>query len=419
MRERGVFPQPAENVFHVHNGVIHDHADGHGEAAEGHGIHAHAEPFENEQRDRKRERHRGQRDEGRAEIQEEEEEDDRDHDRAVADGFLEVADGVLDEVALAEHDFDFDSSGQRGPQFGERALDGGADLERVEARRFIHAEDHAHRAVHAGVAAHRLDAVVELRHVADEDGSVADGLDDGAPELGEVGGHAEIADHDFARAGVEIAAGGIARGLCDCLFQLLESDAVRGEAVRVGLHLHLLHAAANGQHLRHARDALQAPPDLPVGERAQVHRRDLSVGAAQPDEEDFAHERRDRRHARLHPGGERGDHTLRPLLHELARAVDVGAPVEFREDQREPDIGIRAQAIQPADALHGGFERLRNEHLDLLRREAGALGEDRHRRLRHVRQHLDRQLAQRLKTQHEQQQRGGQDDGPMLEREAD
>ena len=110
---------------------------------------------------------------------------------------------------------------------------------------------------------------------------------------------------------------------------------------------------------------------------------------------------------------------MRPLLHELARAVDVGAPVEFREDQREPDIGIRAQAIQPADALHGGFERLRNEHLDLLRREAGALGEDRHRRLRHVRQHLDRQLAQRLKTQHEQQQRGGQDDGPMLEREAD
>jgi hypothetical protein len=34
MRQRRVLAQSAEDVFHVHDGIIHDHADGDREAAE-------------------------------------------------------------------------------------------------------------------------------------------------------------------------------------------------------------------------------------------------------------------------------------------------------------------------------------------------------------------------------------------------
>jgi hypothetical protein len=38
-----VFTQAAEDVFDIDDGVVDDHADGDGEAAEGHGVHADAE----------------------------------------------------------------------------------------------------------------------------------------------------------------------------------------------------------------------------------------------------------------------------------------------------------------------------------------------------------------------------------------
>jgi hypothetical protein len=48
----GVLLESAIDVFHIHNRVIHDHADGDGEAAEGHGIQANAEEFKDQNRDR-------------------------------------------------------------------------------------------------------------------------------------------------------------------------------------------------------------------------------------------------------------------------------------------------------------------------------------------------------------------------------
>jgi hypothetical protein len=62
--------------------------------------------FEGQHGDGEGERHGHERDEGGAQAEQEEEQDDGHHDGSVADGFLEVADGVLDEVALAEEDFD-------------------------------------------------------------------------------------------------------------------------------------------------------------------------------------------------------------------------------------------------------------------------------------------------------------------------
>ncbi len=52
----GVFAESAEDIFDIDDGVIDDHADGDGDAAEGHAVDADAEPFEGEQGDGEGER---------------------------------------------------------------------------------------------------------------------------------------------------------------------------------------------------------------------------------------------------------------------------------------------------------------------------------------------------------------------------
>ena len=59
-----------------------------------------------------RERDGGQRDEGDAEVEQEEEQDERHHDGAVAERFLQVADGEVDEVGLAVEGDEFGALGE-------------------------------------------------------------------------------------------------------------------------------------------------------------------------------------------------------------------------------------------------------------------------------------------------------------------
>ena len=308
---------------------------------------------------------------------------------------------MLDEVALPEEHLGRDTLWQRGAQFLQRGLDLLSELQRVKAGRLINAEDHAHRAVHAGIAAHGRHGVAHLRHIADEHRAAAHGLDHGLGQVIKARGHAEIAYHDLLRPGLQIAAGGIPRRTAHGLLHLRQGDAKRSQPVRIRLHLDLLHSAADGEHLGDTADALQTPPQRPVCQRAQVHRRDVAWlarldRAAQPHEQDLAHERRNRRHAGFHPLGQGGKHPLQALLHELAGAIDVRAPSKLRKDERQTHIRAGAQAVEPADALHRCLEPLGDERLHLLRREAGSLGEDRHRRLRHVRQNLHWELGERL-----------------------
>ena len=118
-----VFPESSIDVLHIDDGVIHDHADGDGEAAEGHRVHTDAGPFEDQHGDAEGKRHGHERDEGGAEIQQEDEDDDGDHDGAVADGFRQVADGVVDEVLLLEEQGGFHAFREGGLEFRERLGD--------------------------------------------------------------------------------------------------------------------------------------------------------------------------------------------------------------------------------------------------------------------------------------------------------
>ena len=138
----------------------------------------------------------------------------------------------------------------------------------------------------------------------------------------------------------------------------------------VGLDLHLLDATAHVQDLGDAWDALQAGPDHPVGQRADLPGRHRGVGAAKADQEDFAHERRHRGKKRLDATGQSAAHALQPLLHKLACAVDVRAPAELGIDQRQADVGVRAQPGKAGDPHESTLDRLGDVDLHLLGGEA-------------------------------------------------
>jgi hypothetical protein len=94
--------EPPEDVLHVDDGVIDELADRHGEAPERHRVDPDPEPFQDEDGRDEGERDRGEADERRADVPEEQEQDNRHHDAALDEGGLDVADGALDEVGLAE-----------------------------------------------------------------------------------------------------------------------------------------------------------------------------------------------------------------------------------------------------------------------------------------------------------------------------
>jgi hypothetical protein len=124
-------------------------------------------------------------------------------------------------------------------------------------------------------------------------------------------------------------------------------------------------------------------------------------------------------HARLGTSGQCVQHGLHALLHQLSRVIDVRSPAELGKDEREADIRIGAKSIKPANSLHGAFERLRDECLDFLRSKAGCFGQDRDRGLRHVWQHLDRQLRECLPPKQQHHQRRHENERTMMQGKAD
>ena len=151
----------------------------------------------------------------------------------------------------------------------------------------------------------------------------------------------------------------------------------------------LPHASTDGQHLGHSADALQPASDRPVSQRAEIHGCHLTVRAFQTDEHDLTHQRGHWRHAWRHSFRQGAEHRLHALLHQLTGAVDVRAPAKFHEDEGQAHVGIRSHAIQATHALHGAFQGLGDECLDLLRCESRALGEDGDGGFGHVWQDLD------------------------------
>ena len=414
-----VLAQAAIDVFHVDDRVVHDHADGDGEAAEGHRIDADAGELEIEAGDNEGERDRGERDRGRAEIQQEKEQHDDHHDGTVADGLLDVGDGRLDEVGLLEQ-LEYLHVGRQGlADVHERGLDLARERDRINSGLFLHGEDDGGLAVDPGVTAHDLLAESDLRHVVKVHRNALADRHHGIGDVVERSGAADIADEGLLVGAFQKPAGGVVLGFLGRGDDLIEAHPEGGELLGDREHLVLLHAAANRDHLRNARDREQPLAHGPVGERADVHGRGGAGFALQADEHDLAHDRADRPHRGGDAAGELVRRELQTLLHELAGAVDVHAPVELDEKNGKPDAGIGADAFHAGRAVERGLHREVHERLDFLRSEAWRLGQDRDSRPVQIREDVHRQLQDDEAAVEEEEGAGRQHEEPVAQRESD
>ena len=177
--------------------------------------------------------------------------------------------------------------------------------------------------------------------------------DGGVCDLVEIGGHGEIADHDFLGVALDVATGGVAHGIGSGGAEFIVSDAEGEHALGIGLDLDLLDAAAHGEDFGDAGDGLEASGDGPVGEGAEVLWGDVSGGIEDADEHDVSHEGSGWRHVggdvlREFGGGE-------SFLDELAGLVDVGAPIELDVGEGEADVVDGAESVEAIDAHEGSF----------------------------------------------------------------
>ena len=157
-----------------------------------------------------------------------------------------------------------------------------------------------------------------------------------------------------------------------------------GEAYAEVLHLAgvdeylvLLDVATVDAHLGHATGREQPWADDPVGIGAQVLHGGLVAGKAH--DEHFAQDRRLRaQHGSAHTGRHLLANGRELLAHDLARQVDVGAPVKLYPDDREAVGRLRAHAAHAGAAVDRRLDREGHQLFDFLAGHAASFGHDDH-----------------------------------------
>src|ERR1043166_2482769 len=94
--QRLVLAQPAENIFHVDNRIIHHFTQRDDQSAERNGVNRNAKLLQDDDRGEQGQRNGRQRNTGGPNTSEQKEQDHRDQDRAQRQGMFHVAQGRLD-----------------------------------------------------------------------------------------------------------------------------------------------------------------------------------------------------------------------------------------------------------------------------------------------------------------------------------
>ena len=172
-------------------------------------------------------------------------------------------------------------------------------------------------------------------------------------------------------------------------FHLLERHLVGRQTRGVEHHLVLLLLTPRRDHLRHAGNGEQAPPNDRLGDGAQFQWR-MAI-RLEIDEQHFAHDRRHgREEGRLDVRRQRACHERELLRHRLPRPGNVLTPVEFNPDDRDAHSGCRAHPTYARGPVQCRLDGERDQRLNLERVHAGRFGQDRDRRGGEIRQHVER-----------------------------
>ena len=325
---------------------------------------------------------------------------------------------LLDEVRLPEEiPVDLHALRQRSLDVVERRFDPLGQLQRVHGGLLLNADDHRGSRVVRAFAALDRGAFPHGPDIADEHGRRIGRFDgDRGDRLG-VAKPSDAADQVLLtfgdlKTGRRISVRGRQRR-----FDLLERHLVGRQTRRIEHHLVLLLLASRRDHLRHAGNGEQPPPNDRLGDGAQFQRR-MAI-RLEIDEEHFAHDRRHgREEGRLDVRRQRACHERELLRHRLPRPGDVLTPVEFDPDDRDADSGRRAHPTHARGAVQRRLDGERDQRLNLERVHAGRFGQDRDRGGREIRQHVERNSRCGPSAPHE---KGGSErhhDGAMPERPA-
>ncbi len=348
------------------------------DGAERHEIPGDAEEVHPEQRDAHRRGDADDHGERAADRAEEEPEHQRDDEHALDEVLQHGGDGAADEIGAVVDDVD----GDAGRQLLLDLLDARAHVaDHVAA---VRAEEHHHDARHRlALALTRDDAVAERGRDLDlGDGAhegrraVVPGADDDVGDLRLIAEQPLPAYGVRLLAALDVAAADVEVGGAERLDHVGEREPVRLEPRAIDDDLELLELPAHRVDLDHAGDAAELGHDLPVEQRAELHRR-VVIGA---DDElvDLAEPGGHRRELGLLGGGrELGLDAAQALEHELPREPHVGRVVEDHGDGREPAARGAADLHAPGDAVERVLDRRRHGALDLQRREPARAGEDR------------------------------------------
>ena len=101
-RQRGVLPQAFVHILHIHDGIVHKATDGNGYTAEAHGVYRYSQHIKQQHSNDYGHRQGYNGDKCRAQIHQEEEQHYYNEQSTFEQRSLQIADGVLDKIALAE-----------------------------------------------------------------------------------------------------------------------------------------------------------------------------------------------------------------------------------------------------------------------------------------------------------------------------
>ena len=417
-RTARVLAQAPADVLDVDDGVVDEGPDRDRHAPEGHAVDRQPQGAEPDDGSQQRQGN-GEQGDGAGPQAGEKEQGHRDHEQgAVPQRTGQVAHCELDEVGLPEQArVELHAGRQIRLNVVEHAVELARQGHRVDVGLPVDAEDDGGPPVARSVSAPERGADLDRGHVRNPDGTGAARPDDRRGDRLDIGQPAHALNQVLLAARLPEPGRRVPVGAPQRLFDRGQRQPVVGQPIGVDEHLELPALAADHGHLGDTGGGQQPPADDHVGGGAQVDRR-VRRGL-QRHEHDLAHDRGQRREDRRRDRvGQRGDHRRQLLGYDLAGSVDVLSPVEVDPDHREPDGRGRPHPAHPRRPVHHRLDGQGDQRLHVGRGHALPLDEHGHRRRGHVRQHVDRHLAQDDDAPHDERAGAGEHRQAVAQRPA-
>ncbi len=262
---------------------------------------------------------------------------------------------MTEDVAPDDH-----SGGQRRLQFVDDGIEPPSQLQRVGAGLLLNPQDHRRTRVVRALAPSQGRPDLDASEIADEDRPAVPRRDDGLADFIESFRPADAQDQVFLPSGHAESGRRVPVGPGQRFFDLAERDVVGGKQFRSDDGLVLALRAADRRHLGYSGNRQQPAAKPRVRGRPQIEHR-VRVGL-QRQEQDLAHDRRDRsQHRRLDGVGQRSRDEAELLVDRLPRPVNVFAPIEFGPHDRGADRGDRANPSNSGGAVERRLDGEGNE----------------------------------------------------------